>query len=187
MNQTEERIFFDVAFKGLKKEDDTLQVLFASNSNIPDYKTQSTGITFLGLREESLVYVVFKALLQSNFPYQVCLERNYPNTEKKADITFLENSEVNSFCEFKVWRKEDVSDIQKDIEKYKALKVSDDKYLMIIEVSGGDMQENVDYLKTNLPSTKVLHYADFPTKIFNEKLQAFENVTGKLYLIKVIF
>ena len=121
------------------------------------------------------------------FQLRNCLERNYQNTEKKADITFLENGEVKSFCEFKVWRKEDVSDIQKDIDKYKALQVSEDKYLMIVEVSGGDMQENVEYLTKNLPSTKILHYEDFSTKIFNEKLQEFENVTGKLYLIKVIF
>lgn len=201
MNQIEEKIFFDAAFKALKYEDNTLQVLFASNSQIPEYKTQSTGITFPCLREEPLVYVVFKELLKSNLPYQIRLEYYYSYVypqlsarDGRADMAFLKNGKVDSFCEFKIYR--GTSSIKSDIEKFFHKKVAEDKYLMVFEVSGVSLTKSKNHLNKHLPridsklprpQIDILHCADFPTKIFNEKLRAFVNVTGKLYLIKVIF
>jgi hypothetical protein len=161
MNKYSENLFFSSACKALINEDKELRQLFSENELL--YTHQHNGISCLF--ETTTVYTVFKGLLKNKFPLEIYWEHSYPGSNKlKADLALIkEDQSIDSLIEFKIWRTEDGREIRSDVEKYKNLKWNCDKYLFVVEYSGGEIFDNSNYLLAQNPEIELINMEQFST------------------------
>ena len=182
MDASLEKSFFDSFYNGLKNEDEILRRLCEQNA--PRYDGQHNGISFL--YETTMVYVVLKQLMKDEFPLTVDWEHPYPcNSALKADIGLLDaEKQVDSLVEFKIWTSEYGKEVKHDVDKFKSCNSNCDKYLCLIEISGGNIEDNAEFLVKENPDVELLYKNSFDSlfKKYGEMLQL---VSTHLYMLKM--
>lgn len=182
MDASLEKSFFDSFYNGLKNEDELLRRLCEQNA--PRYDNQHNGISFL--YETTMVYVVLKQLMKDEFPFTVDWEYPYPcNNALKADIGLLDaEKQVDSLVEFKIWTSEHGKEVKHDVDKFKSCNSNCDKYLCLIEISGGNIEDNAEFLVKENPDVELLYKNSFDSlfKKYGEMLQL---VSTHLYMLKM--
>lgn len=134
------KLFYDIAFEAIQKEDLELRRLFTkSDNNKKLYNDEHNGICCL--YETTFVYQIFKALLESNFKYRVAWELTYEcNSNWHSDLGLQEiqgeEKITKALIEFKIWNTESSYAIHQDIAKLRAETSVDNKYIFIIEYGG---------------------------------------------------
>jgi len=186
MNKFKETLFFSSACQALKNEDQELRKLFAQNA--PLYSNQHNGICCLC--ENTMVYLVFKQLMEKQFPNPISWEHPYPNNPKlKADLAILNlDKSINSLVEFKIWFSENGNEVRSDIDKYLNCSFTGNKYLFIVEYAGpeSDITNNRNYLLEKNPEIDFLMMDSFYTVFFNYKNKQYVyNNPINLYLFKM--
>lgn len=181
MNQQEEKVFFDSAVNALMEEDKHLKGLFQSNA--PLYADEHNGISCL--YETTIVYQVFKKLLQNQFPLKVSWEHPYEgNPAKKADMALVRDGVVDSLVEFKLWLSDDCEAIRKDVLKLEQHGYTTDKYICIVEYSGGDLADNTEFLLKENPEMELVSTAFFDT-LFHDRRHGHIDKSVFMYLFKL--
>ena len=183
MNGRLESKFFESFYNGLKSEDELLKNL--CEQNFPRYAKQHNGISFL--YETTMVYVVLKQLMKDKFPLTVSWEHPYPhNGALKADIGLLdENGQVDSLVEFKIWTSEDGKEVTHDVDKYTSCNFSGDKYLCIVEIAGGNIEDNAEFLLKTNPDLELLDKRSFKSLFKKNKEEELKTVATHLYMLKI--
>lgn len=174
--------FLDAVVQGLIHEENELRDLFAKNGD--RYCKQHNGITCL--YETTMVYITMKQLLRTKFPLTVSWEHPYPNHPGwKADLGLLnEDQSIDSLVEFKLWWSEDGNEICGDIEKFKESSFQGGRYICVIELLGGNIKDNCQYLQKN-PDIEVIDKRAFSTYAFLQKKQTLGYAPVNVYLLKV--
>lgn len=175
--------FFESFYNGLKNEDELLRSL--CEQNFPRYNNQHNGISFL--YETTMVYIVLKQLMKDQFPLTASWEHSYPNKRsKKADIGLLdENGQVDSLVEFKIWTSEDGKEVTHDVDKYTSCNFSGDKYLCIVEIAGGNIEDNAEFLLKTNPDLELLDKRSFKSLFKKNKEVKLQSVSTHLYMLKI--
>lgn len=178
-----ERMFFDSFYRGLKKEDELLRILCEKNGVL--YKYQHNGISFL--YETTMVYVVLKQLMEDRFPLTADWECPYTcNPSLKADLGMLnEVRQVDSLVEFKIWTSEDGCEVRHDVEKYNNCAFEGSKYLCIIELAGGNITENAEFLLKENPEVELLYKDSFKSLFKKNDEETLKYVSTHLYMLKM--
>lgn len=140
------KLFYDIAFEAIKKEDLELRRLFTKTPNNEKlYNDEHRGICCL--YETTFVYQIFKALMENNFKYRVGWEHPYKcNSNWHSDLALQEikgeSKETIALIEFKIWNTESSKPIQNDVKKLREEKEIANKYIFVIEY-GGDLEEKL--------------------------------------------
>lgn len=135
--------FFTIAFEALDEENKFLKNNL-SKTNL--YDKWHHGLSFLF--ETTLVYLIFRKLLEKNFPYEVIWEDSYTHVRSlKADLA-LEHSEGKIYIEFKIWNKENAEDIETDLVKlYPLIKQGNRCFEFIVwRANKGEEEIHLNYL-----------------------------------------
>ena len=178
-----ERRFFDAFYRGLKSEDELLRELCKQNT--PRYESQHNGIAFL--YETTMVYVVIKQLMKDDFPLSISWEHPYPhNNALKADLGLLDkNKQIDSLVEFKIWMSEDGKEVRHDVEKYNSCEFDGDKYLCLVEISGGNIADNAKFLLRENDELELLYKDSFETLFKKNGETELKLVSTHLYMLKM--
>jgi hypothetical protein len=174
--------FFDAAYEAVKKEEKELNDLFALNKEY--YKNNHHGVC--NLYETTFVYLIFKELMREEYPFTVYWEYPY-NTNKKlhCDLALLnKDGTLDSLIEFKIWARDDDSEIKNDIKKLQN-EIGCKKYIFIIGY-GGDIEENHKYLCENNSSLRCIDQKQLKTKFFKTNLGRVEDNNLNLFMYEVI-
>jgi hypothetical protein len=168
--------FFKLAVEGISKEDENLKALF--NISPQKYSDLHHGVNILD--EPIFVYIVFKQLLDSDFPFKVAWEYSYPSKNSiRSDLAFLEDQKPIALVEFKILSNKDDSQIQKDINKLREEKAELSKYLFVINVSG-----NKEKLINN-SELKMIKEKEIDTSVINKNTKDRDNLKLGLFLFEV--
>ena len=150
------KLFYDIAFEAIEKEDLELRRLFTKTPNNEKlYNDEHRGICCL--YETTFVYQIFKALMENNFKYRVVWEHPYKcNSNWHSDLALQEvrgeDKITKALIEFKIWNTESSNAIQKDVKKLREEKEIKNKYIFVIEY-GGKLE---DKLKNDISGIKLL-------------------------------
>ena len=140
------KLFYDIAFEAIKKEDLELRRLFRkSENNQKLYDDEHNGICCL--YETTFVYQIFKALMENDFKYRVVWELPYKcNSNWHSDLGLQEiqgeEKITKALIEFKIWNTESSYAIHEDIAKLREETSVDNKYIFVIEY-GGDPKDDL--------------------------------------------
>ena len=182
MDRSLENFFFRSMCQALIAEDQQLRSLF--DANAPKYTQQHKGIGCL--YETTMVYVVLKRLLSEKFPLTVSWEHPYPgHPTLHSDLAFLDDNHLDSLVEFKIWLSEDGNEIRSDVLKLKNCGFGGGKYLSIVELFGGDIESNAQWLMQQNPEAELVAKELFGTYCFHPINKQMEYVSVNLYLLKV--
>lgn len=182
MEQCLESKFFESFYDALKSEDELLRSLCEQNT--PRYENQHNGISFL--YETTMVYVVLKQLMKDRFPLTVSWEHSYPHKKSlKADIGLLDaNGQVDSLVEFKIWTSENGKEVRHDVIKYNNCSFRGDKYLCLIEIAGGNVENNAQFLMGENPDLELIDKRSFESW-FKKHREELQRVSTHLYMFKM--
>lgn len=183
MNLQLEELFFTTSFSSLANEDNDLRMLFSKNEKLYEY--QHNGICCL--YETTLVYTIFKGLLRNGFPLEISWEHSYPDRSTlKADLALIRDDQtIDSLIEFKIWLTEDGREVRSDVEKYKLLNLSCDKYLFVVEYAGGNIEENTKYLIAQNPELQLVRLGQFKSNFYVWTKKQREDKDIFVYLFKM--
>lgn len=183
--------FFEIAYTAIEQEDIILRKLFEKTDNNKKlYKDEHNGICCL--YETTLVYLIFKALLENNFKYKVSWEQPYPSDKSlHSDLALKDDTgKIQAFIEFKIWKENNCKSITDDINKLKVEPETEvpHKYIFVIGY-GGNLKENKEYLEEqnkDIRDKEVDEPRSFATKYWyvKENNFIFNNINFYMYKVK---
>ena len=175
-------VLFEAAVAAIKKEEDELNQLFSMNKAL--YQNQHHGVCIL--YETTFVYLIFKELLNRQFPFTANWEYPYPSNKcEHSDLALIDEAgELEALIEFKIWKEDHDKNIRQDICKLQ--RAPDCKKYIVVIGYGGDIVENDQYLLKNNNSLQLIDKKGLTTKFFitKQNLLADNELNAFLYEVK---
>ena len=177
-NICEHDCFRNAMFAGMKYEDIDYPNMFEKEG----FRYARYNAIAL-MSEETLAYFGLSSFIFELEDYPLTAKWNYPyphNTELKAAFGLVDrDGELDSLIEFKKWTSNDCKEIKQSIDKYKLCDSDCNKYLCVVQLPGGDIEENIEHLLRENPELEVLHKNSFESWLNNV------NVLVHLYMLKI--
>ena len=181
----EERFFNDVCQALVAEEKELHQLIEQNHSLYCQQYVHGIGCLY----ETTLVYRIWKELLQDRFPLEVSWEHPYPgNAALHADMALLiedRDRPVDSLIEYKIWKTEDAREIRGDVEKYRNCSFKGAKYLVVFEIYGGDLEANTEYLLQSFPDVSLVKRATIDSAAYDTAKQTDVIKPIHIYLLKM--
>lgn len=155
--------FFSAAASALQREDRELrQALQRRVQESGTHSDYHQGISILF--ETTLVYLIFRELLDTKFPLEARWEDPYPGSSKAADLVLVDRaSRRKAVVEVKLWKQARAEDLDADFMKMAALP-SDYIHRLVLAVwwDNEDGDANLLWLQ-NKPGYRLLDSFRFDT------------------------
>jgi len=163
--------FFSTAASALQRENEILEEHFAGCEKLFGiYQNVHHGIWVL--YETTMVYLVFRKLLETRFPYEIRWEEPYPHQkQEKADLALKQEGNVKAYIEFKIWESPDAKEIKSDLRKMEPYLSGEIRgFIFVVWRENGDGCEKLNWLQKecNLYLSKPGHKYDFQTLCFQD-------------------
>lgn len=163
------RRFFAITLEALEEENRFLMNNF-SKTNL--YDKWHHGLSFLF--ETTLVYLVFRKLLEKDFPFEVIWEDSYTQMHSlKSDLTIVHSEALKDkiYIEFKIWRKETAEDIEADLIKLSPLIKKGERCFEFVlwRARKGEEETHLNYLENQKIFKDQLYLNTIECKHFDTK------------------
>jgi hypothetical protein len=121
--------FFEIAKNAIEHENQTLNKIFIDNENTKFYK--KTLPNFTHLCNCNISYVIYKSLVENNFPYFVSWESSYPEENFYTDFLIKQSNDILASVKLIRWTTKKSIQIKHKIEKSKIFSGNIQKYVII--------------------------------------------------------